>query len=225
MAKPPQIFDFMKTLFLSLLFIIPTALLSQPASGIKAGANLTWFDKDDTDREYSPALGYHLGYAWRIKCSPKVSISIESMFNRKSVMKEWDAIYNIGENTEYSSSGEIKENAYYVSAPLGVNYMINNRFYVSGGYEFGYSLYDLLGGDRLGPTYDHAGYVGAGFHMRYFDFVVRYAHTFNTEIESYGGHYLSPTGEEVHSRTYDFGKSRTLQFSVILSFGGKKGKD
>ena len=209
---------------MGILIFISTHLFAQPASGIKAGANLTWFDKDDTGSEYSPALGYHLGYAWRINCSPKVSISIESMFNRKSIQERGRLMYNEKINGEYVLGSKMKKDAYYVSAPLGVNYMLNKRFYVSGGYEFSYSLYELFG-DQLGPTYDHAGYLGAGFQTRYLDFVVRYAHTLNSETESYGGYSVDPDTGELYGASYDIGKSSTLQFSVILSFGGKKSKD
>ena len=203
---------FMKRIiFLFILIYVTNSLFAQPNSGFKAGTNLTWFKMENAYGEYSPSLGYHLGYAWRINCSPKVSISIESMLNRKSVQHEWYVEYYDEEGKPFGFWRDQRYDAYYVSAPLGVNYMLNKRFYVSGGYEFGYCLYELFG-DQLGPTYDHAGYVGGGFHSRYFDVVLRYAHTFNEEKDAVFYKGIS-------------GKSRTLQLSVILSLGRKKNKE
>ncbi|MBI9064445.1 MAG: outer membrane beta-barrel protein [Marinilabiliaceae bacterium] len=200
-----------RIIFLFVLLYVTNSLFAQPNSGFKGGVNLTWFQTDNAYRKCYPALGYHLGYAWRINCSPKVSISIESMFNRKSIQERSYLRYNEKINGEYVLGSKMRNYANYVSAPLGVNYMLNHRFYVSGGYEFSYCLYELFG-DQFGPAYDHAGYLGGGFHSRYFDVVLRYAQTFNEGEGSFNDYHIS-------------GKSSTLQLSLILSLGRKKNKE
>jgi hypothetical protein len=64
-------------------------------------------------------------------------------------------------------------------------------------------LYDLLADNNFTNEYMHAGYVGGGFHTRYFDVVGRYVHDFNNE----------------------YGQLRSLQLGIVVGLGGKSMKN
>ncbi|TAJ09361.1 hypothetical protein DMA11_20190 [Marinilabiliaceae bacterium JC017] len=214
----------MKIVPLILFLSLPLLSVAQPNRGWKGGMNVNWINNDSKNMQYSPGIGYHFGYAWRIKCSPKVSISIESLFNRKSVELKYYLIYPWNTKETYQKPWQHKRyDAFYISAPIGVNYTINNQFYISGGYEFGYCL-DELFGDCYSNQYDHAGYLGGGFHTRYFDFIIRYARSLYSSSSSTVSYY-NPQEEANDMKTIRTPKNNTLQFSIILSLGNKNKKE
>lgn len=191
-----------KTIFTVFVFVsLYTTTWAQPASGVKIGGNFTIYPDNDITN-FSPKIGFQLGYAWRVELNEVFALSIEGMFTQKSANVE-----TIIEEMNIHQSDERKAN--YLSAPIGINYKLNNA-YVGGGYEFGY----LISGNLPVNTYDHALFLQAGYNLKYFDIVFKYAGTLNKEP---GGTvvYFSNMGQ------YYAPKANTLQLSFIVNLGKK----
>ncbi|TAJ09359.1 hypothetical protein DMA11_20180 [Marinilabiliaceae bacterium JC017] len=209
------------------LFFLPLLSVAQPNRGWKAGMNVNWINFENSVCKYSPGIGYHVGYAWRINCSPKVSISIESLINRKSVNFKHDQFFYVSdeEKGDFTYDWEQERlDAYGLSAPVGINYLITPWLYASGGYEFSWFPEDF-GNDYFDINiYDHAFYLGSGFHTRYFDFVIRYSKSLN-KSEAFTANYFDENGVLTDSYTQKNHKINNLQFSIILSLGKKNKKE
>ncbi len=175
---------------------------AQPASGIKVGANYTFYPDNDITN-FSPKIGFQLGYAWKIELNELFAVSIEGMFTQKSANVE-----TIVEEMNININDNRKAN--YLSAPIGINYNFNNA-YIGAGYEFGY----LISGDLPVNTYDHAIFLQTGYKLKYFDIVFKYAGTLNREP---GGTIVYLSG---NMNQYYTPKANTLQLSIIFNIGGK----
>lgn len=197
----------MKTIFKTLTVVIfissfYTQSSAQPAKGIKVGANYTFY-KDNDITNFSPKIGFQLGYAWKIELNELFALSIEGMFTQKSANVETmieEMSININDNRK----------ANYLSAPIGINYNLNNA-YIGAGYEFGY----LISGDLPVNTYDHALFLQTGYKLKYFDIVFKYAGTLNKEP---GGTIVYFSG---NMNQYYTPKANTLQLSLIFNIGRK----
>ncbi|TAJ09363.1 hypothetical protein DMA11_20200 [Marinilabiliaceae bacterium JC017] len=219
----------MKKLFFLLISTSLISILSasaQPHQGWKAGMNINWINFENSIYKFSPGIGYHIGYAWGINCSPKVNISIESLINRKSVKSEYDQYFYLPkeerDEINYKRQQE-RLDAYGLSIPLGINFMITPWLYASGGYEFSWFPEDWCEDDYYINTYDHAFYLGSGFHTRYFDFVIRYSKSLNSEkTDPAIDYYMNGNIETYPTET---NKTNNLQFSIILSLGKKNKKE
>jgi len=193
----------LKIIFAVLVFIsFLTQSSAQPSSGIKVGANYTFYSDNDITN-FSPKIGFQLGYAWRIELNELFALSIEGMFTQKSANVE-----TIVEEMNININDNRKAN--YLSAPIGINYYFNNA-YISAGYEFGY----LISGDLPVNTYDHALFLQTGYKLKYFDIVCKYAGTLNKEP---GGTIVYFSG---NMNQYYTPKANTLQLSLIFNFGKK----
>ena len=197
----------MKTIlktFLTILFFsfFSTLVFGQPATGIKIGANYTFY-KDNDITIFSPKMGYQLGYAWGIELNETFALSIEGMFTHKSANVE-----TVVEEMNIYLSDNRKIN--YLSAPIGINYCFKNA-YIGAGYEFGFVAF----GDLPVNEIDHALFLQAAYKIRYFDIAIKYAGTLNKEP---GGTmvYLSNNPKQYYTP-----KANTLQLSLIFNFGKK----
>lgn len=196
----------MKTILKTILavlvfFTFNNPSFAQPASGIKIGTNYTIYPDNDITN-FSPKIGFQLGYAWRVNLNEVFALSIEGLFTQKSAN-----VKTTVEEMNIHLSDDRKAN--YLSAPIGLNYKLNNA-YLGGGYEFGY----LISGNLPVNTYDHALFLQAGYNLKYFDIVLKYAGTLNKEP---GGTvvYFSNMGR------YYAPKANTLQLSFIVNLGKK----
>lgn len=196
----------MKLFFILFLISFTSTLsFSQPTTGIKLGANYTFY-KDSEGIDYSPNMGYQLGYAWRIKLNETLSLSIEGMFTKKS-----SNVKSIGQYALSEING-IK-NAYYISSPLGINYSFKNA-YVGLGYEFGLNTET---GKLPVNQYDHTLFIQAAYKIRYFDIALKYATSLNTEP---GGTFTYGS-VGYNSQTNYTPKTQTIQLSLIFNFSKK----
>lgn len=183
------------------LFSFYSKSFAQPATGIKIGTNYTIYPDNDITN-FSPKIGFQLGYAWRVELNEVFALSIEGIFTQKSANVETTV-----EEMNIHLSDDRKAN--YLSAPIGINYKLNNA-YVGGGYEFGY----LISGNLPVNTYDHALFLQAGYNLKYFDIVLKYAGTLNKEP---GGTVVYFSGMD----QYYTPKANTLQLSFIVNLGKK----
>ncbi len=192
----------LKTSFIVLVITgFYTLSLAQPATGIKFGTNSTIYPDNDITN-FSPKIGFQLGYVWRVELNEVFALSIEGMFTQKSANVE-----TIIEEMNIHLSDDRKAN--YLLAPIGINYKLANA-YVGGGYEFGY----LISGNLPVNTYDHALFLQVGYNLKYFDIVLKYAGTLNKEP---GGTVVYFTGMD----QFYTPKSNTLQLSFIVNLGKK----
>ena len=178
-----------------------TLSLAQPASGIKVGANYTFY-KDNDITNFSPKIGYHFGYAWKIKLNELFALSVEGMYTQKSAK-----VQTIIDEMNIYLDDTRKAN--YLSAPIGINYCLKNS-YIGAGYEFGY----MVSGNLPVNIYDHALFLQAAYKIRYFDIALKYAGTLNKEP---GGTIVYIPG----STTQYTPKTNTIQLSLIFNFGKK----
>lgn len=192
-----------KTIFTVFIFVsLFSTTWAQPASGIKVGANYTFYQDNDITN-FSPKIGFQLGYAWRIELNELFALSIEGMFTQKSANVE-----TIVEEMNININDNRKAN--YLSVPIGINYNFNHT-YIGAGYEFGY----LISGDLPVNTYDHALFLQTGYKLKYFDIVFKYAGTLNKEP---GGTIVYFSG---NMNQYYTPKANTLQLSLIFNIGRK----
>ncbi|TAJ09362.1 hypothetical protein DMA11_20195 [Marinilabiliaceae bacterium JC017] len=200
--------------------------MAQPNRGWKGGININWINNDSKNMKYLPGIGYHFGYAWRINCSPKASISIEGLFNRKSIKKEYDQYFYLPKEEKDEIDYKWRQerlDAYGLSAPVGINYMITPWLYASGGYKFSWFPQDFSDDYFFVNKFDHAYYLGSDIHTRYFDFVIRYSQSLNSNTLDSGTYYYPDgTVENYTSKTI---KTNNLHFSIILSLGKKNKKE
>ena len=178
-----------------------TLTSAQPASGIKVGANYTFY-KDNDITNFLPKIGYQFGYAWRIKLNELFALSVEGMFTQKSA----NVKTIIDEMNIYLDDNR---KANYLSAPIGINYCFK-KAYIGTGYEFGY----MVSGDLPVNTYDHALFLQAAYKIRYFDIALKYSGTLNKES---GGTIVYIPG----STNQYTPKANTIQLSFIFNFGKK----
>jgi hypothetical protein len=196
----------MKSLLKTIAFVVLftslyTITQAQPANGIKVGTNYTFY-KDNDITDFTPKIGFQLGYAGRIKLNESFALSIEGMFTQKSAnVKTIMDEMNININ-------EIRK-ANYISAPVGINYCFKNAYF-GVGYEFGY----MVSGNLPVNKHDHALFLQAAYKIRYFDIALKYAGTVNKEP---GGTivYTSSTNQ------YYTPKANTIQLSIIFNLGKK----
>jgi hypothetical protein len=193
----------LKTTFTVFIFVsLFSTTWAQPASGIKIGANYTFYPDNDITN-FSPKIGFQLGYAWRIELNELFALSIEGMFTQKSAnVKTIIEEMNINLNDDKKAS--------YLSAPIGINYNFNNA-YIGAGYEFGF----LITGDLPVNEIDHALFLQAAYKIRYFDISLKYAATLNNEP---GGTIAYIPG---NMNQYYTPKANTIQLSLIFNFGKK----
>lgn len=195
--------NFLKILLVVLVFsFFNVHTFAQPAKGIKVGANYTFY-KDNDITNFSPKIGYQLGYAWSTNLNETWALSIEGMFTRKSANVE-----TIVEERNIFISYDRKAN--YISAPIGINYCLKNG-YIGAGYEFGY----MISGDLPVNTYDHALFLQAGYKIRYFDIALKYAGTLN-KVPGGTIVYFSNNMNQYYTP-----KANTLQLSLIFNLGKK----
>lgn len=167
-------------------------MLAQPNSGFKGGINWTFHSNTTYQAEYSPELGWQFGYAWNIKVHNNLSINTELMIDKYAFSEKWYNKYN----DIYLAPRS--EDTYYLTVPLGLNYLIYNKYYVSSGYQISYTHLDLIS-NYWGPQWAHAAFLGGGFHLKYFDLTVKYVYQFNEE-----------------KLYFDGGKNNTIQTSIIV---------
>lgn len=194
-------------ILVNLISIINIQTFAQPATGIKVGANYTFY-KDLNGVEYSPALGFQFGYAWSTELNKNLALSVEGLFIQKSSNVKYA-------NEDYLVNIDEKRNAGYISLPLGLNYCFP-KVYLGGGYQFGY----LISGNLPVNEFDHALFLQAGYNIRFVDVVLKYAGSINKEAGGTlvgGGNY---TGTGSNNTTYT-PKANTFEFSLIFNFGTK----
>lgn len=190
---------------------------SQPKSGIKLGTNYSFY-QDNEVVDFTPKLGYQFGYAWGIHLNPNWVLSIEGLFNTKSANVESigpHSILNVNE----------KRDMYYFSVPVGINYSIQNG-YLGAGYEF---FISTDGGNLPVNDYNHDLFLQLGYAFKYFDLVLKYSNTLNTEQGGelgaayyYEPYDQNPDGSLPMGKSYDTTKGQTLQLSVVINFWSKK---
>lgn len=198
----------MKPFFLFIaLFTCVFFVNAQPTTGLKIGANYTFY-KDNEQIDFTPNMGYQLGYAWRIKLNETLALSLEGMFTKKSADVIW-----LDDAEEWNNG---KQNAYYVSAPLGINYNWKN-LYAGIGYEFGINT-DT--GTLPVNRYDHALFLQCAYKIKYFDVVLKYAASLNQE--DFGGiSYTSGGNSQYVVEPTKMPRANTVQLSLIFNFEKK----
>lgn len=206
----------MKTILKTTPIIILFSILSlqtfaQPASGIKLGANYTFY-KNSNGIEFTALPGFQLGYAWSTELNESLALSIEGVLTQKSSNIKYV-------NEDYMVNIDEKRNAMYISAPIGLNYCLSNA-YVGGGYEFGY----LVSGNLPVNEIDHALFLQLGYKIRFIDFVLKYAGTMNKEVGGTvvgGGNYPGTGGNSPQPAATYTPKAKTFQLSLIFNLGPK----
>lgn len=198
----------MKPFFIvAALFACTLFTNAQPTTGLKIGANYTFY-KDNERIDFSPNMGYQFGYAWRIPLNEALALSLEAMFAKKSADVTWL------DTSDKDNNG--KQNAYYVSAPLGINYNWKN-LYAGIGYEFGINT-DT--GTLPVNRYDHALFLQCAYKIKYFDVVLKYGASLNQE--DFGGiSYTSGGSSQYIVEPTKMSRANTLQFSILFNFEKK----
>jgi hypothetical protein len=206
----------MKTIFKTLLVIIFLCVISyrsisQPAKGIKVGANYTLY-KNANDISYSALQGFQLGYAWSTKLNDALALSIEGLLTNKASNVKY-------KNEEYMVDIDEKRNATYMSAPVGLNYCLP-KFYAGAGYEFAY----MVAGNLPVNVMDHSLFLQSAYKISFINIALKYGTTLNKEK---GGTFISGGNyegyEDINSQptaTYT-PKSNILQLSLIFNLGRK----
>lgn len=197
----------MKPIIIILALLLCTLTVnSQPTTGWKIGTNYTFY-KDSKDVDYSPKMGYQLGYSWGIKLNETLALSVEGMFTKKTA--EVDAVSGFGD-TKINE----QQNAYYISAPLAINYNLKSA-YIGAGYEFGVNT---TTGSLPVNDYDHALFLQTAYKIKYFDVVLKYATSLNKEP---GGTFLYGNSSESSTTQSYTARAKTLQLSFIFNFSSK----
>lgn len=204
-----------KIIFVLFLFFFPISEIgAQAYSGIKAGANYTFYKNSDI-RKYDPRPGFQLGYVQGIRLNNRFSLAVEGIFARKT------AFYKLSEETDFH--WEMKQHAYYLSLPVSIHYHAGNAYF-----GLGYEFSRLIGGDLQVNDNDHALFVQAAYRLGAFDFALKYSHSLNSETAegvSYTPNEKSASGinnsfsSNDINKPYPKPKANTWQMSVIYRLG------
>jgi len=189
-------------LTITYLIVLSVATYAKPGTGIKFGANYTFY-KDNPITRFSPQLGYQAGYSKALPVNEKFALTVEGLFSNKVAFTELITDY-----PQFGSRLNIKRNAYYLSAPLSLNYLWGPAYFGIG-YEFGV----MVSGNLPVNNYDHAIFIQTAYKVGSFDIVLKYAGTVNKE----------PGGTIAHIPDQDkqmyTPKANSFQLSLVYSFG------
>lgn len=201
-------------LVLSLFLFSISEIGAQTYSGIKVGANYTFYPNSDI-RKYDPRPGFQLGYVQGIRLNNRFSLAAEAIFARKTTF------YKLPQGTDFH--WEMRQHAYYLSLPLSLNYHVGNAYF-----GLGYEYSRLIGGDLQVNNNDHALFAQAAYRLGAFDFALKYSRSLNSETAggvSYTPHEKSVSGTNNSYSTNDINKpyskpkANTWQMSVIYRLG------
>ncbi len=212
-------------LFLCVALSITAISLAQPISGFRVGANFTfmesvsevntytfksgtktWTENHKDEVTFSPAIGFELGYVWKIKMVEHVYFSCEALFTQKSAKEK--KVSNGGD------VGEEKKSAYLIGAPLALNFSVD-KFYAGLGYQYDYNLSD--GGLVLNQN-NHSVFGEIAYRLKpALMLQLRYGQTLNQEETT---SYFKTTGDDINTPLIP--KNSNFQIAFIFKFKKKE---
>jgi len=203
----------MKRLTIVLLMLCSVkGVYAQSTNGLEFGLNYNWLNQTEPGIEYSPELGYQLGYRFDWAIAPKWRIGIRPSLNLNYVTGTYGTTLNADVDKLF---------VYYAALPVFVSREVFHKLSAKLGYQYGYLI-----DQEMTETnhHDHALLGGLSYDVGFCQLQLLYQHSLNAETYnsiSYGtdenGQVLDVTKE---SKTRS--KLSNFQFLIYIPLTKRK---